>query len=62
MGAVVALAAGAAAVLAVVFALNAGAESGPELTIDDLGGYHVARASAEPAFSIVPTVLEGEGP
>jgi anti-sigma factor RsiW len=62
VGAAVALAAGAAAVLAIVFSLSADAESGPELTIDDLGGYHVARASAEPAFSIIPTVLEGEGP
>lgn len=59
--AVTALAVGAAAVLAIVFGLNSDADS-PELTIDDLGGYHVARASAEPAFSIIPTVFEDEGP
>jgi len=62
VGTVAALALGAAAVLVIVFGLNDDTDSGPELTIHDLGGYHVARASAEPAFSILSTVFEGEGP
>jgi anti-sigma factor RsiW len=53
-------AAAAAAVL--VLGLSTGGRDQPAVTLEDLAVRHVARASAEPAFSIMPAVLEVSGP
>lgn len=62
MGTVAALTLGAAAALAVLFGLYRDPAPEPVLSIEDLGNYHVARASAEPAFSVLPAVFDGSGP
>ena len=53
-------AAAAAAVL--VLGISTGGRDQPVVTLDDLAARHVARASAEPAFSIMPAVVEVSAP
>jgi anti-sigma factor RsiW len=62
VGTAAALTLGAAAALAVLFGLYRDPAPQPVLSIEDLGNYHVARASAEPAFSVLPAVLERPAP
>jgi len=53
-------AAAAAAVL--VLGLSTGGRDRPAVTLEDLAVRHVARASAEPAFSIMPAFVEVSAP
>lgn len=59
---VAALALGAAAVIALFFGLFRNPTPDPVFTIEDLGNYHVARASAEPGFSVLPVLFGDTAP
>jgi hypothetical protein len=50
----------AAAVLALGIASRDG--PAPDVRLDDLASLHVARASAQPAFSVFPAIDDGGGP
>jgi len=53
-------AAAAAAVLVLGFTVGGGDQ--PAYTLDDLATQHIARASAEPAFSVLPAMIEVSAP
>jgi anti-sigma factor RsiW len=62
VGTLTAVAFGAAALLALFFGLVRNTAEDPVFTIEDLGSYHVARASAEPGFSVLPVLFESASP
>jgi len=62
VGTLTAVALGAAALLALFFGLVRNTAEDPVFTIEDLGNYHVARASAEPGFSVLPVLFESASP
>ena len=53
---------GAAAAAALVIGLAVGGGSDPVFVLDDLATHHIARASAEPGFAILPAVFEVAAP
>jgi anti-sigma factor RsiW len=53
---------GAAAAAALVLGITMTGGDQPVFTLNDLAARHVARASAEPAFSIMPSVVEAAAP
>ena len=57
-----ALVAGAAAAVVLVGGITSGGAPSPEVDLTDLASLHVARASAQPAFSVFPAIADGSGP
>lgn len=49
---------GAVAAAALLVALVVGGSDEPSFSLDDLGNRHVARASAEPGFAVLPASME----
>lgn len=49
---------GAAAAAALLVGLTVGNSDQPAFSLDDLGSRHVARASAEPGFAVLPPSME----
>lgn len=49
---------GAVAAAALLFGLAVGNGDEPAFSLDDLGTRHVARASAEPGFAVLPQIVE----
>ena len=61
-GRVVAGGIGAAAAAALVVGLAVGGGDEPVLVLNDLATQHMARASAEPGFAVLPSVIEVAAP
>lgn len=49
---------GAAAAVALLVGLSVGNGNEPAFSLDDLGARHIARASAEPGFAVLPPSME----
>ena len=53
---------GIAAAAALFVGLSLGGQPEPTFSLDDLGSHHIARASAEPGFAVLPPAFEVSSP